>query len=1096
MSRVGLGPRTTVSGAHGGMSHPQFSSMSRPDVGGSSQVTESIVSWSLRFRLLVLGIAAAAMIAGFVLLPTMPLDATPEFAPTYVEVQTEALGLSAEEVEQLITVPIEADLLNGVAFLDTIQSKSVAGLSSIVLTFEPGTDPVRARQVVAERMTQAHALPNVSKAPAMLQPLSSTSRVMMVGLSSDEVSMIDMSILAHWTVRQRLMGVTGVANVSIWGERDRQIQVQVDPQRLADAGVTLEHVIKTAGNSLWVSPLSFLEASSPGTGGFIETPNQRLGVQHVSPIVSAEQLADVALDAEDGADAGVLRLGDVANVVEDHQPLIGDALINDGEGLLLVIEKFPEANTLEVTRGIDDALAALAPGMSGIEIDSSIYRPANYIEAASGNLSWGLLIGLMLAAIGLAALLLDWRSLLIVMVAIPVSLTVSGLVLYALGATINVMVIGGLALALVVIIDDAIVGVENVMRRVRQPHPEDEGRSNAGIVLAATVDGRGALGYATLIVIAAAAPLLFLTGIAGAFLPPLALAYGLAMVASMIVALTVSAALAAVILPEGRGTRHETPAVRWLQGRFQAVLWRLVNRPRPLFLTAAVVTLGVAVLVGSSMVPGLGMAAIPTFKDGDLLIHWDGAPGTSRTEMNRIAAAAGQELRAIEGVRNVGAHVGRAVSSDLVVNVNSGELWVSIDPGADYDTTVTAIQETLDGYPGLRRELISYQSDRINEVLAGATDDVVVRVYGQELDVLRTQANVVRDELAGIEGVATALVEPEVLEPTVKIEVDLAAAQAHGLSSGDIRRATTTLLSGIEVGSLFEDQKVFQVVVWGVPEIRESLTDIGELLIETPLNGHVRLDEVANVHVAPAATVVNREGVARRIDIGIDVAGGDGQAVVAEIENRLQAMELPLEYHAEVRGIAAEVQAEQIQMLAIVAAAALVIFLLLQAAFSSWRLAAIAFAAMPVALVGGVIAAFISGEMGSLGAIVGFLAILAISARGGIRLIDHYQSLERAEAEPSAREIVIRGTRDRLGPILATALASALALLPFVLMGELPGFEIVRPMAIVILGGLVTSTILNLFIMPALYLHSGPSPQTAAAPIEPTPSPEPQVIGA
>ena len=1060
-------------------------------------MTRSIVSWSLRFRLLVLGIAAAAMIAGFALLPTMPLDATPEFTPTYVEVQTEALGLSAEEVEQLITVPIEADLLNGVAWVDTIQSKSVAGLSSIVLTFQPGTDPVRARQVVAERMTQAHALPNVSKPPIMLQPLSSTSRVMMVGLSSDEVSMIDMSILAHWTVRQRLMGVAGVANVSVWGERDRQIQVQVDPERLGAAGVSLEHVIKTAGNALWVSPLSFLEASTPGTGGFIETPNQRLGVQHVSPIVSADDLANVALDAEDGEAAGALRLGDVANVVEDHQPLIGDALVNDGEGLLLVIEKFPEANTLEVTRGIDDALAALAPGLSGIDIDSSIYRPANYIEAASGNLSWGLLIGLVLAAIGLAALLLNWRSLLIVVVAIPVSLTVAGLVLYALGATINVMVVGGLALALVVIIDDAIVGVENVVRRIRQPRPEDEGRSKSAIVLEATLDGRGALGYATLIILVAAVPLLFLSGRAGAFLPPLAMAYGLAVVASMIVAMTVSAALACVLLPDGRGTRHDTPVVRWLQGAYQAALWRLVNRPRPALLTAGVVTVGVAVLVGFSMVPGLGDAAVPTFKDRDLLIHVDGAPGTSRAEMNRIAGAAGREIRAIEGVRNVGAHVGRAVMSDLVVNVNVGELWVSIDPSADYDATVAAIQETLDGYPGLGREFLSYQTDRINDVLVESGDDVVVRLYGQELDVLRTHANVIRDQLGGVEGVATATVEPEVLEPTVQIKVDLAAAEEHGLTSGDVRRATTTLLSGIEVGSLFEDQKVFQVVVWGAPEIRNSLTDIGNLLIETPGNGHVRLDAVADVQIAPAPTVVNREGVARRMDIGIDVAGRDALAVVADIQSQLQGIVLPLEYHAEVRGITAQMQAQQMQLLLVVGGAAIVIVLLLQAAFNSWRLASIAFAALPVALVGGAIAAFLGGVMSSLGAVVGFLAILAISARGAIRMIDQYQAVRGVEPDASVREIVIRGSRDRLGPILATALASGLALLPFVVMGDLPGFEIVGPMAIVILGGLVTSTILNLFILPTLYLHSGPSVEPAVAiAIESTPAREPQVIGA
>jgi Cu/Ag efflux pump CusA len=1037
------------------------------------------------------------MIAGFALLPTMPLDTTPEFAPTYVEVQTEALGLSAQEVEQLITVPIEADLLNGVAWLDTIQSKSVAGLSSIVLTFEPGTDPIRARQVVAERMTQAHALPNVSKPPTMLQPLASTSRVMMVGLSSDEVSMIDMSILAHWTVRQNLMGVPGVANVSIWGQRDRQIQVQVDPARLREAGVTLEHVIKTAGNALWVSPLSFLEASTPGTGGFIETPNQRLGVQHVSPITSADDLAQVALDTEDGGAGEGLRLGDVANVVEDHQPLIGDALVNDGEGLLLVIEKFPEANTLEVTRGIDETLAALAPGLSGIEIDSSIYRPANYIEAATGNLSWGLMIGLVLAAIGMAALLLDWRSLLVVMATIPLSLTVAGLVLYTLGATINAMVVGGLAVALVVIIDDAIVGVECVMRRIRQPRPEDERRSKAAIAVEATVEGRAALGYATLITIAAAVPLLFLAGTAGAFLPPLALAYGLAIVASMIVAITFSAALCAVLMPERRETRHETAVVRWLQGAYQSALWRIVDRPRSLFGTAAAVTAAVAVLVGLNMVPGLGRAAVPTFKQGDLLIHWDGAAGTSRTEMNRIVGAAATELHAVPGVRNVGAHVGRAVMSDLVANMNAGELWVSIDPDADYDSTVAAIESTLDGYPGVRRELVSYESDRINSVLAEPTDDVVVRVYGQELDVLRAQADVVRAELAGIEGVQSALVEPEVLEPTVEIEVDLEAAEQHGLSSGDIRRATTTLLSGIEVGSLFEDQKVFGVVVWGAPEIRQSLTDISQLLIETPGGRHVRLDQVASVQIAPAPTVVNRDGVARRIDIGIAIEGRDGAAVVAEIQSRLDGLELPLEYHAEVRAVAAEVEAERIQVLAIVAGAAIVVLLLFQAAFNSWRLATAAFAAMPVALVGGAIAAFATGEMGSLGAIVGLLAILAFTARAGIRMIDHLAALQLAEAEPATREVVVRGSRERLGPIVASALAGALALLPFVVMGDLPGFEIVRPMAIVVIGGLVTSTIVNLFITPALYLHAGPSMQPAVAiAIESTTSPEPQVVGA
>lgn len=1060
-------------------------------------MTRAIVLWSLRFRMLVLGAAAAVMFAGVALLPTMALDATPEFAPTHVEVQTEALGLSAEEVEQLITVPIEADLLSGVAFLDSIQSRSVAGMSSIVLTFEPGTDPVHARQVVAERMTQAHALPNVSRAPAMVQPLSTTSRVMMVGLSSEEVPMIDLSIIAHWTVRQRLMGVAGVANVSIWGERDRQIQVQVDPQRLHDSGVALEHVIRTTGNALWVSPLSFLEASTPGTGGFIETPNQRLGVQHVSPIVSAEQLAEVALDTADGTVGAGLRLGDIATVVEDHQPLIGDAVIQHEDGLLLVIEKFPEANTLEVTRGIDDALDALEPGLTGITVDATIYRASNYIEQAGGNVAWAFIAGFILAAIGLGVLLLDWRALLIVALAIPLSLTAAGLVLRALGATINVMVVGGLALALVVIVDDAVVGADAVIRRIRQPQPGDDERSWAAVVLESTASGRGALGYATLIALAAAAPLLVLAGAAGAFLPSLAFAYGLAVLASMVVALTVGAALGAVLLPAAEGPRHDPPITRWLQGRYQAVLWRLFNRPRPLFVSAGAMTAIVAVLVVFSVLPGLGRAGVPTFRNGNLLIHWDGPPGTSRAEMVRLASAAGRELAAIDGVRNVGAHVGRAAMANLVVNINSGELWVSIDPAADYEAAVSAIQETLEGYPGMRGELISYQSDRIDDVLSDVAHDAVIRVYGQELDVLRTQAGSVRDAVAGIDGVKVASVEEEEIEPTIQVAVDLERAEAHGLKAGDIRRTATTLLSGIEVGSLFESQKVFQVMVLGVPEIRDSLTDVGNLLIETPDGGAVRLADVANVSIAPSATIVNREGVARRLDIGLDIEGRDVSSVVADINSRIRTMAFPLEYHAEVRAVADEERAEQMRSLGAFGVAALLTFLLLQAAFNSWRLALITFAAMPVALVGSLLAVVVVGKSDSLGALAGLLAVLALTARGEVRLIDDYRRLERESGEDSMRDVVLRGSRDRLTPMLASALVGALMLLPFIVMGDLAGFEIIRPMAIAILGGLITASLLNLFLLPALYMRWGSSPQPVGEPTtDPARPPQPEVMGA
>jgi Cu/Ag efflux pump CusA len=345
-----------------------------------------IIGWSLRSRGVVIVLAAALLVVGATQLRDMPVDALPEFTPPTVEVQTEALGLSAAEVEQLITVPLEQDLLNGVAWLDTIRSESVPGLSRIEMIFEPGTDPLKARQVVQERLIQAHALPQVSKPPQMLQPLSSTSRVMMIGLSSEKLTPIELSVLARWTIRPHLMGVPGVANVAIWGQRERQLQVQADPERLREHGITLNQVVETAGNALAVSPLTFLEASTPGTGGFVDTPNQRLGIRHVLPIVTPGDLAKVAVaDTEDEGRA--LRLGDVTNVVEDHQPLIGDAVFGEGPGLLLVVEKFPGANTREVTAEVDEAMAGLAPGMAGVEVDSSLFRPASFLEAALGNLS-------------------------------------------------------------------------------------------------------------------------------------------------------------------------------------------------------------------------------------------------------------------------------------------------------------------------------------------------------------------------------------------------------------------------------------------------------------------------------------------------------------------------------------------------------------------------------------------------------------------------------------------------------------------------------------------------------------------------------------
>jgi CzcA family heavy metal efflux pump len=1016
-----------------------------------------LIGSSLRFRGLVVAVAAVVMFLGITKLRDAPVDVLPEFSPPTVEIQAEALGLSAVEVEQLITVPFEQDLLNGLAFVDEIRSESVPGLSRIQLVFEPGTDLFRARQVVAERLAEAQvALPNVSKPPQMLQPLSSTNRVMIVRLSSSELSAIETSVLARWVIKPRLLAVSGVANVAVWGFRDRQLQVQVDPERLRDQGVSLAQVIETTGNALWASPLTFVEASVPGTGGFIDTANQRLGVMHVSPIVTAEDLAQVRV--QDTA----YRLADVAEVVEDHQPLIGDA--NGGSGLMLVVEKFPEANTLDVTRGVEEAIDALRPGLSGLEFDTSIYRPASFIEESIDNLTLSLIIASVLVLLVLGAFFFEWRAVLIGVVAIPLSLLAAGLVLYALGQTINAMVVAGFVAALALLVYDAVGDVENVARRLRERREKGIEKSTADLILEASLELRGAAVYATLIVALALLPVFVLEGVAGEFLPPLAVSYLLAALASMAVALTVTPALSLLLLSKAPLERRESPLVRRLLRGYEAFLSVLVRRPARAYVAVAALA-----IAGFAALPFLGPSLSPSFKETELLIHLDGPPGTSLQEMNRITTQASRELRSIPGVRDVGVHVGRAVTSDQAVNVNSAELWVSIEPEADYDGTVASVQEAVDGYPGLSHDVLTFSSERVREVLTGTEDDLVVRIFGEDLDVLRSKAGEVRQFLSQTEGVVDPEVKLQADEPTLEVEVDLAAAERYGIKPGDVRRAAATLLSGIEVGSLFEEQKVFGVVVWGTPENRDSLTSIRELLIDTPSGGHVRLGDVAQVRVAPSPAVIRHESVSRYIDVAANVDGRSLGSVEEDVEHRLQEIQFPLEYHAEV--LDPEGRTPEGRLIAVGIAAAIGVLLLLQASFGSWPLAFLAFLALPFALSGGALGTLADGGTVTLGSLVGFIALLGISARNGILMITHLQDLERREGETFGPALVLRGARERVLPIFMAALATGLAVLPFAAFGELPGYELVHPLAVVVLGGLVTSTLLTLLVVPPLYLH-------------------------
>ena len=513
----------------------------------------SVIDLSLRLRTLIVAAAAVLAIAGAWHMRGVPLDVVPEFSPIKLIVKTEALGLSSTEVEALITVPIEADLLNGVPWLQTIQSKSTTGLSSIEMTFAPGTDYMRARQMVQERLTQAHALPNVSRPPTLLQPISSTGRLMNIGLSSKTVSPIDLSVLARWTIVPRLLGVPGVANVAIWGQRDRQLQVIVDPKTMREKGVSLAQIVKTAGEAVWASPLTYLNSSTPGTGGFIDTPNQRLNIRHQAPIATPKDFARVPVHGTS------IALGEVAKVVEGHQPLIGDALLKDGSGLILVVDKFPGFNTQHVTRDLEAALRELKPGMTGIEIDTDIYRPASYIERATANLSGALLAAAVLLAIGLVVLLGSWQSAVVAAVTIALSLLTALLLLNLRGVNLNMLVLAGLLAAIAAVVHDAILVADTIRRRVDEARRSVTRKSSTRTVLEAAVETRRPMVFATLIIVIAVVPLLFMQGLAAAFFEPLVWSYIVAVVAGAVMSLIVAPALSLLLLPRSLGGGQQAP---------------------------------------------------------------------------------------------------------------------------------------------------------------------------------------------------------------------------------------------------------------------------------------------------------------------------------------------------------------------------------------------------------------------------------------------------------------------------------------------------------------------------------------------------------
>jgi CzcA family heavy metal efflux pump len=1029
-----------------------------------------IIGSSLKFRFLVTAGAAALLFFGTEQLRKMPIDVFPEFAPPKVEIQTEGPGMTSAEVEELITIPMELTL-SGTPGLDVIRSSSGGNLSQVVLLFKPGTDLMHARQHVQERVKLAIAeLPQSAGMPVMLQPLSSTSRVMKIGLTSKVYDMMDLSMVAYWTIRFRLLSVPGVANIPIWGDRIKSLQVQADPSLMRAHDVTLDEVMETTSDALDFGLLRYTAAAKTRIDGMLDTPSQRLVVHYETPVFTPEHLAEVPVAVKNKRRPDPPRLGEVAKVTWDTWPMVGDAVINDGPGLMMIVEKLPWANTLDVTRGIEAMLAEMRPGLPGIEIDTTIFRPATFIELSIENLTLAFIIASILVILVLGAFLYEWRVALISVIAIPLSLVAAGLVLYFLGATINTMVLAGFVVALGSVVDDAIIDVENIVRRLREHRKAGSGKSTARVVLEASLEVRPAIMQATLIIALAVTPVFFMGGLAGAFFEPLALAFILAMLASMVVALTVTPALCLLLLDRAAIEHRESPLVPWLKRIYGRMLTRAIKAPRATFATALVL-----VVAGVAVWPLLGQGLLPAFKERDFLMHWVPAEGTSHPETVRITQLASRELRSIPGVRNFGAHIGRAVGGDEPYGVNFTENWISVDPKVDYDATRASVEAAVAGYPGLYRDVQTYLRERIKEVLTGAGESIVVRIFGPELPVLRKKAHEVEQALKDIPGLIDLHAEQQVEVPQIQVKVNLEAAGRHGLKPGDVRRVAATFMSGIEVTDIHRDGKVYDVWVWTPDSIRHSVESIREFLVDTPYGGRVRLGEVADVSLVPTPNKIRRENSSRRIDVHANVKGRDLGSVAEEVKVRLAKVQFPVGYYPHLLGEYKERQAAQKNLLGFAILVAVAIFLILHASFRQWRLASLVFLALPAAVVGGVLAAFAGDRVISLGSLVGIITVLGIAARNSILLIQHYRHIEQVEGEPFGPGLVLRGASERLSPILMTTLCTGLALLPLIVAGSIPGYEIEHPMAVVILGGLVTSTMLSLFVVPILYLRYGSS---------------------
>lgn len=1018
----------------------------------------AIVRFALRFRGVVIALAAVAIGYGTSVLLRARYDVFPEFAPPEVVIQTSAPGLSPEQVEALVTQPLE-NAISGLEAIDALRSGSILGISVITVIFSPGTDVFLDRQLVAERLASvAGRLPAGMGPPEMTPLTSSTSTVLAVGLTSERKSLMELRTIADWTVRPRLLAVRGVSKVSVIGGEVRELQVQIAPDRLVRYGLAVSDVVAAARR-----------ATAVRGAGVVDTANQRLVVRTEGQALQPAALARTVVSYRHGAS---VLLGDVAHVAVGPATSYGAASIRGKPGVILMVSSQYRANTLEVTGLLDGALAELRPtlGAQGVRVDADILRPARFIEAATGNVRASLLLGGLLVVVVLTLFLFDLRTAAISCTAIPLSLLAAVAALERFGLSLNTMTLGGLAIAIGEVVDDAVIDVENILRRLRANRHRQTPRPVLQVVFDASLEVRSAVVYATFAVVLVFAPILTMSGVAGRLFAPLGVAYIFAILASLAVALTVTPALCSVLLA-GRLPEGDPPVVGWLKGRYRSLLLRVERRPR-----VVIAGVGVLTLAGLAFLPFLSVSFVPELKEGHYIVHMTAVPGTSLTESLRMGRQLAGELLKIAGVRAVGQRVGRAEAADDIMGTHSSEIEVELGnlTGAENVRVRGEIRKVLNGIAGANFAVNTFLTERVQETLSGYTAPVVVNVFGPDLDVLDAKAAEVAAVLDRVRGASAVQVQSPPGAPQLVVRLRRDALQRWGLSPVDAMEAVRTAYQGEVVGQVYEGGRVFASTVILEPAVRRDPAAVGELPLRNREGTFVPLARVAEVYETPGRYSVLHDGGRRVQAVTCNVVGRSDASFVAEAKRRLaRSVPLPADTYLSFTGSAAEEARARSNLLVHAGIAGVGILVLLSVVMGTARTLLLVLANLPFALVGGVLVVLGGGGDLSLGSLIGFVTVFGITLRNSIMLVSHYQHLVEVEGESWSLETALRGAVERLAPILMTALVTGLGLLPLALGAGAPGREIEGPMAQVILGGLVTSTALNLLVLPTLSLRFG-----------------------